>query len=380
MIENDFCMRIFCVNGIPEFLHKIVHSLILPRTIQIPVRIIFFRRERQGATGCFLKCGFASGATAIAECVHRIQKHSVDLIIVKHFHDDREGILAEIIAENTDPCVMIFRNKCIPGCFFLKPIRMFSAHFAIQPQIEISNCPHPFFVKCRCEISGQIDLCVGMLYSITCRMKAKTGMIFAENDSILDPCFFCRFYNTSDVRIIPTLTAAKSRMLRGETQYNPVSRFLREIPHHLMDNHPPAGRKKEVTYEADSREAEVFKSKPFGMANKTSEASFLVKGMGDTGKSARVDLRPKAQLKPKVTALENKPFIAKGQTLSGLAKGAPSLGKLEYGVGDRVKHIKFGEGLVKDIVPGPRDYQVTIEFDLVGQKIMYAAFAKLKKI
>lgn len=177
-----------------------------------------------------------------------------------------------------------------------------------------------------------------------------------------------------------TLTAAKSRMLRGETQYNPVSRFLREIPHHLMDNHPPAGRKKEVTYEADSREAEVFKSKPFGMANKTSEASFLVQGMGDTGKSARVDLRPKAQLKPKVTALENKPFIAKGQTLSGVAKGAPSSGKLEYGVGDRVKHIKFGEGLVKDIVPGPRDYQVTIEFDLVGQKIMYAAFAKLKKI
>ena len=52
----------------------------------------------------------------------------------------------------------------------------------------------------------------------------------------------------------------------------------------------------------------------------------------------------------------------------------------DYGVGDRVKHIKFGEGTVKNIESGPRDYQVTIEFDGAGQKVMYAAFAKLKKI
>ena len=53
---------------------------------------------------------------------------------------------------------------------------------------------------------------------------------------------------------------------------------------------------------------------------------------------------------------------------------------LEYGVGDRVRHIKYGEGSVLRIVDGPRDYQVTVNFDGAGQKIMYAAFAKLKKI
>ena len=42
--------------------------------------------------------------------------------------------------------------------------------------------------------------------------------------------------------------------------------------------------------------------------------------------------------------------------------------------------MKFGAGTVKNIEPGPRDYQVTIEFDGVGQKVMYAAFAKLTKI
>ena len=90
--------------------------------------------------------------------------------------------------------------------------------------------------------------------------------------------------------------------------------------------------------------------------------------------------KPKAVVKPKVTALENKPFIAKGVTAAGLSKGMPASQGLDYGVGDRVKHIKFGEGVVKNIESGPRDYQVTIEFDGAGQKVMYAAFAKLKKI
>lgn len=53
---------------------------------------------------------------------------------------------------------------------------------------------------------------------------------------------------------------------------------------------------------------------------------------------------------------------------------------MEYGIGDRVRHIKYGEGTVLNIVDGPRDYQVTVLFDKAGQKIMYAAFAKLKKI
>ena len=52
----------------------------------------------------------------------------------------------------------------------------------------------------------------------------------------------------------------------------------------------------------------------------------------------------------------------------------------EHGVGDRVRHLKYGDGTVTNIVDGPRDYQVTVQFDGPGQKIMYAAFAKLKKI
>ena len=56
-----------------------------------------------------------------------------------------------------------------------------------------------------------------------------------------------------------------------------------------------------------------------------------------------------------------------------------SAGGLGYGEGDRVRHLKYGEGTVVKIEEGPRDYQVTVVFDEVGQKIMYAGFAKLKK-
>lgn len=60
--------------------------------------------------------------------------------------------------------------------------------------------------------------------------------------------------------------------------------------------------------------------------------------------------------------------------------GAASSGKPDYDAGDRVSHIKYGEGTVLSMEPGPRDYKVTVDFDDAGQKIMYAAFAKLKAI
>ena len=89
-------------------------------------------------------------------------------------------------------------------------------------------------------------------------------------------------------------------------------------------------------------------------------------------------------LKKKETEDENKPFIARGVgslNTPGLTKGgALGISKPDYGTGDRVRHIKYGEGTVTAIEQGPRDYQVTVTFDNAGNKIMYAAFAKLKKL
>ena len=59
---------------------------------------------------------------------------------------------------------------------------------------------------------------------------------------------------------------------------------------------------------------------------------------------------------------------------------AASLDELGYAVGDRVKHVKFGDGTVQNIVSGGRDFEVTVQFDSAGVKKMFASFAKLVKI
>lgn len=145
-----------------------------------------------------------------------------------------------------------------------------------------------------------------------------------------------------------TLCYARQRMIRGETQYNAVSRFVKEIPGELMDNRPPAPK-----YDPIAAAPSRFK--------------------------------PVAAAAPKRTAAENKPYIAGGIGsfgAMGIVKGAGNVagGKPDYDSGDRVKHMKYGEGTVTAMEPGPRDYKVTVDFDEAGQKIMYAAFAKLKKL
>ena len=157
-----------------------------------------------------------------------------------------------------------------------------------------------------------------------------------------------------------TLCAAKMRMIRGETQYNAVSRFVKEIPTELLDNKPPSAKRMDSDIESH-----VSKYNP--MYN------------------TMLRNKPVATLTPKRTAAENKPFIASGVGdfgKLGIVKGTGNAtgSKPDYDAGDRVRHIKYGDGTVIDIEPGPRDYKVTVDFDDMGQKIMYAAFAKLKKL
>ena len=72
------------------------------------------------------------------------------------------------------------------------------------------------------------------------------------------------------------------------------------------------------------------------------------------------------------------------QGLASLQKGsqlaAGSGGSPDYAEGDRVRHVKFGEGTVLEIRSGGRDYEVTVDFDSAGVRKMFAKFAKLVKI
>ena len=198
-----------------------------------------------------------------------------------------------------------------------------------------------------------------------------------------------------------TLTAARRRMVRGETQYNRLSRFAQEIPDELLDRNKPLTAASflyeggetiddDFDYSSDDDYLDGGYSgiKPAfakGLTKSASKSSF------DNGKSELANTyKLKAKPKPKVTkprAVPDKPYIAgagathaKGQ-LAGISKGMPMKAETpDYVVGDRVSHVKYGEGTVTGLEQGPRDYKVTVMFDGPGQKVMYAAFAKLKKI
>ena len=72
--------------------------------------------------------------------------------------------------------------------------------------------------------------------------------------------------------------------------------------------------------------------------------------------------------------------IAPKAAFAQLKKGAPQAEKPDYETGDRVRHVKFGAGTVKELTKEPRDYKVTVDFDTAGTKVMYAAFARLEII
>ncbi len=198
-----------------------------------------------------------------------------------------------------------------------------------------------------------------------------------------------------------TVTYARQRMIRGETQYNPVSRFVREIPPMLMDDQPPKSFFKAKTFETTSFETTSFERKNFGTGADAGQTvyrrvpddvfdkpkgpgfgkEFTARQEGSAPKQAAAGVRPRAIVRPKRTAVENQPYITRATQGVGAVSIEPAGSRtLEYGVGDRVRHMRYGEGTVMKIEPGPRDSQVTVVFDEVGQKIMYAGFAKLKKM
>ncbi len=133
-----------------------------------------------------------------------------------------------------------------------------------------------------------------------------------------------------------SITCAKQRMVRGEMQYHTVSRFVDEIPKHLL------GKGKEeprfLSQPQSFREA-VSKVKPIFSTRNTYQSRSVSFPSANTSKAT-----------------------------------------LEYQEGDRVAHTKFGEGTVTQILEGGRDYEVTVDFDQVGAKKMFATFAKLKKV
>ena len=139
-----------------------------------------------------------------------------------------------------------------------------------------------------------------------------------------------------------TLTCARMRLVRGERQYNSMSRFIKEMPSALIDT-----------------------------------------GKREGGFSQNVSLGEKRTHSSEVSGYKRSAYAQK-PAFAAIQKGSGLMAKksegLSYGVGDRVRHVKFGDGTVTEIKEGGRDYEVTVQFDTAGVRKMFALFAKLIKI
>lgn len=139
-----------------------------------------------------------------------------------------------------------------------------------------------------------------------------------------------------------TLTCARMRLVRGERQYNNMSRFIKEMPSALIDT-----------------------------------------GKREGGFSQNVSLGEKRTYSSEVSGYKRSAYAQK-PAFAAIQKGSGLMAKksegLSYGVGDRVRHVKFGDGTVTEIKEGGRDYEVTVQFDTAGVRKMFALFAKLIKI
>lgn len=124
------------------------------------------------------------------------------------------------------------------------------------------------------------------------------------------------------------LSSARQRMMHGSSSYNPISRFIKEIPQELLD------------------------------------LGGYRKALNQTGQPVAA-----STVSPVFTA---KPAYGKTFSVNRALQ-------LDYGVGDRVRHVKFGVGIVQEVVNGGRDYEVTVDFENYGVKRMFASFAKLEK-
>mgnify|MGYP000507969724 FL=1 len=139
-----------------------------------------------------------------------------------------------------------------------------------------------------------------------------------------------------------TLTCARMHLVRGERQYNSMSRFIKEMPSALIDT-----------------------------------------GKREGGFSQNVSLGEKRTYSSEVSGYKRSAYAQK-PAFAAIQKGSGLMAKksegLSYGVGDRVRHVKFGDGTVTEIKEGGRDYEVTVQFDTAGVRKMFALFAKLIKI
>ncbi len=171
------------------------------------------------------------------------------------------------------------------------------------------------------------------------------------------------------------LTSAWSRTLWGSTQYNPPSRFVREIPEQLVADHQPTTRRGPIggsTWggrvwagggrggrrgdDTGGRRGDDTGGRRGDETGDDTAGRVFGRGGRDEHRERVVD----AALRPTPTK----------------TTGAEHLG---LRIGDDVVHGKWGEGVVIDLSGSGEKAEVTVRFPGVGEKRLLLAWSPLKR-
>ena len=150
----------------------------------------------------------------------------------------------------------------------------------------------------------------------------------------------------------------RNRLLYGQTMYNPVSRFVSEIPESLIEKLDES--------EAGAVRAQQNRYAEYGYGQRSAYGNY-----GSTVQPKRTYYSESA---PRTTTAPS--F---GRTAPP-ARPAASASREVFAPGDRVKHLNFGEGEILSVKSMGADTLYEIMFDTVGTKKLMATYAKLKKI
>ena len=163
------------------------------------------------------------------------------------------------------------------------------------------------------------------------------------------------------------LTCSKQRTIFGSTSYNPVSRFLEEIPQELLEGYEDA-------FGTTSNKESMFKDSPYSWSY-GSKNSAAIKSYKINEKEPII-----ASAKSNNTGFS---FRTAESFLNNLGKKSSATNNIDlskYEAGVRVFHKKFGEGTISVVEPEGEDLKVDINFEKVGHKRLMAKFANLEII
>lgn len=167
----------------------------------------------------------------------------------------------------------------------------------------------------------------------------------AEDDSLLEEERRLAYVGVTRAKRALVLTWSRRRMVNGESRWCKPSRFLDEIPLELLEHYQASvwSSRQERGDTVQQQPANGGKRSPYSAPKAVFGEDAYTRNIGKQFTVTKAD-------------------------------------SLDYQAGDRVRHMKYGDGTVTAVVDGKKDYEVTVNFDRVGQKKMFASFAKLEKI